>query len=101
MKRLMAFLNRHDGVMRVLRTFVYAFLGLAIPGLLGWLHDLTEWANSQGQSPFPDAHSLAFIGVAAISAGSIAVINALGIWLENATGRAVLRGSGQGVVKRV
>jgi hypothetical protein len=39
--------------------------------------------------------------VAAISAGSIAVINALGIWLENATGRAVLRGSGQGVVKRV
>ena len=31
---------------------------------LGWLNGLTEWANSNGQAPFPDARSLAFVGVA-------------------------------------
>lgn len=95
------FLTAHPGVRRTIRTFLYAFLGLLIPGALGFLNGLTEWANSQGQVPFPDATSLAFVGVAAISAGSIAVINGLGIALENFFGKALLRGDGEGVVKDV
>lgn len=96
-----AFLNSHPGLRRVIRTFLYAFLGIAIPGALGWLNSLTAWANSQGQTPFPDAGSLAFLGIAAISAGSVAVVNAVGIWLENLSGKAVLRGEGEGIVKDV
>lgn len=75
-----------DAVKRVARTFVYAFLGILVPGLLGWLGDLTDWARANGQAPLPDAHSLAYLGVAAIGAGFVAVLNALGIVIENATG---------------
>lgn len=87
----LAWLSTHPGVRRVLRTFVYAFLGLLIPGLLGFLGEVTEWANAAGATPFPDAWSLAYVGVSAIAAGTVAVVNALGIWLENATGRTFLR----------
>lgn len=73
------------------RTFLWAFLGIAIPGALGWLNDLTAWASSEGQTPFPDARSLAFLGVAAISAGSVALVNALAVWVENRTGVGILR----------
>lgn len=80
-----------DGFRRVLRTFLFAFGGIALPGLLGWLNALTEWANAQGQAPFPDARSLAFLGVAAVAAGFIAVLNALWVLVEDYTGRGVLR----------
>lgn len=73
------------------RTFLWAFLGIALPGVLGWLNDLTSWAQSEGQAPFPDARSLAFVGVAAITAGSVALVNALAVWVENRTGRGLLR----------
>lgn len=99
--KVSVFLTAHPGVRRVIRTFLYSFLGLAIPGALGFLNGLTSWANAQGQVPFPDATSLAFVGVAAISAGSIAVINGIGIALENFTGKALLRGDGDGVIKNV
>lgn len=80
-----------DAVRRVIRTFLVAFLGLAIPGFLGWLNDLTTWANSHGQKPFPDAHSLVYLAVAAIGAGVIAVLNAIVVMIENGTGKAFLR----------
>lgn len=80
-----------DSLRRVVRTFLIAFLGIAIPGALSWLHDLTEWANGQGQTPFPDARSLAFLAVAAICAGFIALLNLLVVWVEDSTGRGFLR----------
>lgn len=80
-----------DGVRRVLRTYLFAFLGTVLPGLLGWLNALTEWARAEGQRPFPDATSLAYLGVAAITAGFIALVNAIVIGLEDATGRGFLR----------
>lgn len=73
------------------RTFLWAFLGVALPGALGWLHGLTEWANSQGQAPFPDARSLAFLGVSAITAGSVALVNLIVVLIENRAGRGLLR----------
>lgn len=80
-----------ESLKRVARTFVIAFLGIFLPGALGFLHGLTDWAGSQGQTPFPDMHSLAFVLLAAIVAGLIALVNLIVVWLEDATGRALLR----------
>ena len=59
------------------RVFLIAFGGILIPGALGWLNNLTQWAKSDGQAPLPDWHSLAYLGVAAIAAGFIALLNLL------------------------
>lgn len=80
-----------NSLKRVARTFVIAFLGIFLPGALGFLHGLTDWAGSQGQTPFPDMHSLAFVAVAAIVAGLIALLNLIVVWLEDATGKGLLR----------
>lgn len=100
-RRAAAWLDKHSGTKRVLRTWLYSFLGLFLPGVLGWLNALTEWARSEGQRPFPDATSLAYLGVVAISASSIAIVNGLGIWIEDRTGKALLRGEGRGLLKDV
>lgn len=83
-------LNR-SSVIKIVRTFLFAFAGILLPGLLGWLHALTEWASSQGQTPFPDAHSLAYVGVAAITAGAVAVVNAVVLLVEDSTGKGLGR----------
>lgn len=84
-------LRQSETFVRAARTYVFAFLGTALPGVLGWLNDLTQWAADQGQTPLPDARSLAYLGVAAISAGFIALINGLWVAGEEATGRGFLR----------
>jgi hypothetical protein len=76
---------------RSVRTFLQSFLALLVPGALGWLNDLTKWAHDQGQSPFPDAHSLAYLGVSAITAGVIAVVTGLWTKAEDVSGHALLR----------
>lgn len=81
----------NDAVKRSIRTFLIAFLTVLVPGGLGWLNDLTSWANSHGQRPFPDAHSLAYLGVSAIVAGSISLVNLVWTWVEDTTGKGVLR----------
>lgn len=80
-----------DAVRRAVRTFVIAFFGLFIPGALGFLNDVTAWATSGGQRPFPDMHSVAFLGVAALAAGLIAIFNLLWNWIEDMTGKGLLR----------
>lgn len=80
-----------DSLRRAVRTFLIATLALFLPGLLGWLNALTEWARSEGQRPFPDGHGLAYLGVSAIVAGVIAVVNLLVNAVEDATGKGILR----------
>jgi hypothetical protein len=87
------FLN-NQSVRRALRTFVISTLALAIPGLLGWLNALTEWAAGEGSTPFPDARGLLFVVVAAITAGVIAVVNLVWNWIEDVSGKAMLRRPG-------
>ncbi|HEY5419149.1 MAG TPA: hypothetical protein VIL10_00305 [Marmoricola sp.] len=77
-----------DALRRAIRTFVFATLGLAIPGLLGWLNDLTRWARDNGTTPFPDAHGLLFLLVSAIAAGFIALLNFVWAMVENAAPKA-------------
>lgn len=80
-----------DSLKRAFRTFVISTLALWIPGLLGWLNALTEWARNEGATPFPDARGLAYLGVSAIVGGVIAVVNVLWNVAEDAAGRGLLR----------
>lgn len=80
-----------DSLRRALRTFLITTLALFIPGLLGWLNALTDWARGQGSTPFPDAHGLAYLGVSAITAGVVALVNLAWNAIEDATGKGVLR----------
>lgn len=80
-----------DAVRRALRTFLITTLALFVPGLLGWLNDLTQWASSEGQRPFPDGHGLVYLAVSAIVAGVVAVINLLWNVVEDAAGKGLLR----------
>lgn len=80
-----------DSLKRVARTFVIAFVGVALPGALSWLHNLTTWANDGGQTAFPDAKSLAFLGISAIIAGFIAALNLIVVLIEDATGVGIGR----------
>lgn len=84
-------LTRRAWFRRSTRTFLQSFLALMVPGALGWLNALTEWSKSQGQTPFPDAHSLAYIGVSAITAGVIAVVTGLWTKVEDVAGHGLLR----------
>jgi hypothetical protein len=74
-----------------IRTFVVTTLALFIPGLLGWLNALTEWARGEGSTPFPDAHGLAYLGVSAITAGVVALVQLAWNAVEDASGKGFLR----------
>lgn len=80
-----------DSINRAVRTFVITFVGLFIPGLFGFLNAVTEWARAEGQAPFPDARSLAYVGVTAIVAAVVAAVNLLWNAIEDKTGAKLLR----------
>ena len=80
-----------ESVNRAIRTFVVTALALFVPGLLGWLNALTEWARAEGSTPFPDARGLAYLGVSAIVAGVVALVQLLWNAVEDATGKGFLR----------
>lgn len=85
-----------DSIRRAIRTFIITTLALFVPGLLGWLNELTAWAASEGQRPFPDGVGLAYLGVSAIVAGVVAAVNLAWNAVEDASGRGVLRDPGRG-----
>ena len=80
-----------DSLRRAIRTFIITTLALFVPGLLGWLNELTRWANAHGEQPFPDGHGLAYLGVSAIVAGVVAVVNLLWNTIEDQAGAKMLR----------
>lgn len=80
-----------ESVRRALRTFIITTLALFVPGLLGFLNEITKWARGEGSTPFPDAHGLAYLGVSAIVAGVVALINLIWNTVEDASGHGLLR----------
>lgn len=80
-----------DAVRRAIRTFLIAFGGIAVPGGLGFLNNVTAWAADHGQRGFPDWHDASFILVAAVSAGLIAVLNLAVNLVEDGVGKGFLR----------
>lgn len=86
-----------DALRAFLRVWLFATLGLFLPGLLGWINEVTRWARDNGTTPFPDAHGLAFLVVAAISGAFPAAIAGLVRWAENTWGFTILpRAAGPG-----
>jgi hypothetical protein len=80
-----------DSIRRAIRTFVITTVALFIPGLLGFLNAITEWARGEGSTPFPDGRGLAYLGVSALVAGVVAVINLAWNAVEDASGHGFLR----------
>ena len=78
-------------VRRALRTFVITTLALFIPGMLGWLNDITQWAQAQGTEPFPSGTGLVYLAISASVAGVVAVVNLLWNAVEDTSGHAMLR----------
>jgi hypothetical protein len=71
-----------------LRSFIFSFLGLFIPGALGWLNDWTQWAPGR---PYPDFAPLAAAAVAAVAGASVATVTLIVRGIEGKTGKAALR----------
>jgi hypothetical protein len=72
-----------DAAVSFFRVWVITTLGLWIPGLLGWVHEVSEWASQKGAPPFPDPTNLGFLFVAALTAAFPAAIAAIVRLLEN------------------
>lgn len=70
MDKINAFLDAHPNFRSAIRVFVYAFLGVFVPSLLGWFGDLIDWTNSDGAA-FPSVEPLGKALIAAL-AGAIA-----------------------------
>ena len=71
-------------------VWLYTTIGLWIPGLLGWINEVTKWADQKGAPPFPNPTNLAFLFVSALTAAFPAAV-ALGIRLfENVSGVTIL-----------
>jgi hypothetical protein len=71
-------------------VWLYTTIGLWIPGLLGWINEVTQWANSKGAPPFPDPSSLAFLFVAALTGAFPAAVAGLVRYIENVSGKSIL-----------
>ena len=70
------FFAAHPTVRTALRVFVYSFLSVFVPSLLGWLLDVQEWATGDDVA-FPAVSVLGKAVVAAAS-GAIAALLAVG-----------------------
>lgn len=79
-----------DALRAAFRVWVFTTLGLFIPGLLGWINDVTGWARANGETPFPDARSLLFLIVAAITAAFPAAVAGVVRYLENLSGTSFI-----------
>ena len=84
-----------DALKSALRVWVFTTLGLWIPGLLGWVNEVSSWAAQKGAPAFPDPTNLAFLFVAALTAAFPAAVAGVVRYLENVAGHSVLpRASG-------
>lgn len=82
--------NLQDALRSFLRVWIVGTLTLFLPGLFGWINEVTKWAKHEGSTPFPDAHGLVFLFVAAITSAFVAAGAAILRLVENYTGKALL-----------
>src|SRR5690242_6524148 len=79
-----------DAAKSALLVWLITTVGLWIPGLLGWINEVTKWADQKGAPPFPDPSSLAYLFVAALTAAFPAAVAGLVRFIENASGKTLL-----------
>jgi hypothetical protein len=89
MKRALALFGlTPQDVKYAIRSFVFSFLGLFVPGVLGWLTTWTQWAPGQ---PYPDFAPVAAAAVAAVAGASVALVTLIWRGVEGKFGKAALR----------
>jgi len=71
-------------------VWVFTTVGLFIPGLLGWINDVTKWADQKGAPPFPDPSNLGYLFVAALTAAFPAAVAGIVRYIENVSGKQML-----------
>ena len=71
-------------------VWLFTTVGLFVPGMLGWIQEVTEWASQKGAPAFPDPSNLGYLFVAAITAAFPAAIAGLVRYVENLSGKALL-----------
>lgn len=71
-------------------VWLFTTVGLFLPGMLGWINEVTQWAAQKGAPPFPDASNLGYLFVAALTAAFPAAVAGLVRYFENTTGFAIL-----------
>lgn len=71
-------------------VWVFTTIGLWIPGLLGWVNEVSSWASQNGAPPFPDPSNLGFLFVAALTAAFPAAVAGLVRYVENLSGKSLL-----------
>lgn len=91
--------NLKDALKSALRVWVFTTIGLWIPGLLGWINEVTNWANQKGAPPFPDPSNVAFLFVAALTAAFPAAVAGIIRYIENASGKTLAGPRAAGPVK--
>jgi hypothetical protein len=79
-----------DAAKATLRVWIFTTVGLWVPGLLGWINEVTRWADQRGAPPFPDPSNLAFLFVAALTAAFPAAVAGLVRLFEDAAGTSIL-----------
>lgn len=79
-----------DAAISAFRVWIITTIGLTVPGLFGWINEVTKWAEQKGAPPFPDPTNLAFLFVAALTAAFPAAVSGLLRLVENGTGHNLL-----------
>lgn len=83
-----------DALKGAFRVWLFTTLGLWIPGLLGWVHEVSEWAAQKGAPPFPDPTNLGFLFVAALTAAFPGAVAGIWRFVENVSGHGLARPAG-------
>jgi hypothetical protein len=81
--------NLLDAAKSAFRVWVFTTIGLFIPGLLGWIQEVTQWASQNGAPAFPDPSNLAYLFVAALTAAFPAAVAGLVRLAENYSGHSL------------
>jgi hypothetical protein len=79
-----------DAAKSALLVWLFTTVGLWIPGLLGWINEVTKWADEKGAPAFPDPSNLAYLFVAALTAAFPAAVAGIVRYIENLSGQALL-----------
>lgn len=71
-------------------VWVFTTVGLFVPGMLGWIAEVSSWAEQKGAPAFPDPSNLGYLFVAALTAAFPAAVAGLVRYIENLTGKQML-----------
>lgn len=75
-----------------LSTFAVSFVVLFAGGLIGFLNDIVEWANTQGSSGFPSLSTLGYAAASAVTSAVIGIVNSIYRLVQSKT--SIIPGTG-------